>query len=166
MKSYFDARRRLAAFALALPLACLALGIMIAGAFAADDTTVSVAPVYKLLEPYLVMVVGIVVTTALGWIGMLLRSKLGFDLDANMQKTLQDAAMNAAGSVIARMEGPLGNVAIDVHSPLVKQGVDLLLQKVPDAIAHFGLKPDELARIIQGKIGILQATGAPRRNPS
>ena len=46
---------------------------------------------------------------------------------------------------------------------MVKQGVDLLLSKVPDAIAHFGLGPDELARIIQGKIGILQATARLRR---
>ena len=137
----------------------LAVGSVLAGhAFAADDTSVAVAPVYKLLEPYLVMIVGIVVTTAPGWIGVLLKSKLGFDLDANMQKTIQDAAMNAAGSVIARMEGQLGNVAIDVRSPLVKQGVDLLIAKVPDAIAHFGLTPDELAKIVQGKIGILQAS--------
>ena len=143
----------------AIGLLALASGSILAGhAFAADDTSVAVAPVYKLREPYLVMIVGIVVTTALGWIGVLLKSKLGFDLDANMQRTIQDAAMNAAGSVIARMEGQLGNVAIDVRSPLVKQGVDLLIAKVPDAIAHFGLTPDELAKIVQGKIGILQAS--------
>lgn len=151
------------------PLAWLilpaALALSTIAAFAGDDTTVAVAPAYKLLEPYLVMIVGIFVTTALGWIGMMLKSKLGFDLDANMQKTIQDAAMNAAGSVIARMEGPLGSVAIDVRSPLVKQGVDLLITKVPGAIAHFGLTPDDLARIIQGKFGILQAANAPAAKP-
>ena len=42
MKTYFEARRRLAAFALALPLACLALGLMISAAFAGDDTVVHV----------------------------------------------------------------------------------------------------------------------------
>lgn len=145
-------------------LAALVVAFLPLAALAADDTTVNALPVYKLLEPYLVMIVGIVVTTALGWTGMLLKAKLGFDLNANMQKTIQDAAMNAAGSVIARMEGPLGNVKIDVRSPLVKDGVDLLVQKVPEAIAHFGLTPDELAKMIQGKIGILQAS-APAAKP-
>lgn len=142
-------------------LAVLAAASLTLPAFAADDTSVSILPVYKLLEPYLVMIVGIVVTTALGWIGMLIKSRFGIELDASMNAKIQSAAMNAAGAVIARMEGPLGNAAIDLRSPIVKQGVDLLLSKVPDAIAHFGLGPDELARIIQGKIGILQATSSP-----
>jgi len=142
-------------------LAALAVASLALPALAADDTSVSILPVYKILEPYLVMIVGIVVTTALGWIGMLIKSRFGIELDASMNAKIQSAAMNAAGAVVARMEGPLGNAAIDMRSPMVKQGVDLLLSKVPDAIAHFGLGPDELARIIQGKIGILQATGSP-----
>lgn len=142
-------------------LAALAAASLALPALAADDTSVSILPVYKILEPYLVMIVGIVVTTALGWIGMLIKSRFGIELDASMNAKIQSAAMNAAGAVVARMEGPLGNAAIDMRSPMVKQGVDLLLSKVPDAIAHFGLGPDELARIIQGKIGILQATGSP-----
>jgi len=142
-------------------LAALAVASLALPALAADDTSVSILPVYKILEPYLVMIVGIVVTTALGWIGMLIKSRFGIELDASMNAKIQSAAMNAAGAVVARMEGPLGNAAIDLRSPMVKQGVDLLLSKVPDAIAHFGLGPDELARIIQGKIGILQATGSP-----
>ena len=142
-------------------LAALAAASLSLPAFAADDTSVSILPVYKILEPYLVMIVGIVVTTALGWIGMLIKSRFGIELDASMNAKIQSAAMNAAGAVVARMEGPIGNAAIDLRSPMVKQGVDLLLSKVPDAIAHFGLGPDELARIIQGKIGILQSTGSP-----
>ena len=78
-----------------------------------------------------------------------------------MSARIQDAATNAAGAVLARMEGPIGTMAIDLRSPLVKQGVDLLMSKVPDAIAHFGLTPDEVARIVQGKLGVLQA-GAPK----
>ena len=130
-------------------------------AFAADDTSMSVLPLYKLLEPYLVMIVGFVVTTALGWIGMILKARFGIDLDAAMSARIQDAATNAAGAVLARMEGPIGTMAIDLRSPLVKQGVDLLMSKVPDAIAHFGLTPDEVARIVQGKLGVLQAV-APK----
>jgi hypothetical protein len=66
-------------------------------AFAADDTSMSVLPLYKLLEPYLVMIVGFVVTTALGWIGMILKARFGIDLDAAMSARIQDAATNAAG---------------------------------------------------------------------
>lgn len=142
-------------------LAALVAASLALPAIAADDTSVSALPLYKILEPYLVMIVGIVVTTALGWIGMILKARFGIDLDASMNARIQDAATNAAGAVLARMEGPIGTMAIDLRSPLVKQGVDLLMSKVPDAIAHFGLTPDEVARIVQGKLGVLQA-GAPK----
>lgn len=143
--------------ALGATVAALALALCTMPALAADDTTVSVLPLYKIVEPYLVMIVGIVVSAGVGWIGLLLKKRLGVDLDATMNRTIQEAAMNAAGSLVARMEGPIGNIRIDVRSQIVKDGVDLLYAKAPDAIAHFGLTAEELGKIIQGKIGVLQA---------
>lgn len=160
MKTYFEARRRLAAMVLALPLACLAFGLMISAAFAGDDTKVPILPIYKeIVEPLLLAVIYAGVPAILGYAAYLLKKRFGIELDATMNAKIQAAAMNAAGAVVAKFEGPLGNVSIDVRSKLVKDGVDLLLSKVPDAIDHFGLTPEELAKIIQGKIGILQATG-------
>lgn len=165
MNTYIAARRRFAALALALPLAVFALGLMIASAFAGDDTTVNALPLYKILEPYLIMVVGLIVTTALGWIGSIIKARFGIELDASMNAKIQSAAMNAAGAVIAKAEGPIGNLSIDVRSPMVKDGVELLFQKVPDSIEHFGLTADQLAKLIQGKIGILQASAPSPAKP-
>lgn len=152
----------------ALGALALVVGLALAYAFpalAADDTTVNALPVYKILEPYLVMVVGIIVTTALGWIGMIIKSRFGIELDVSMNAKIQAAAMNAAGAVIAKAEGPIGNLSIDVHNKMVKDGVELLASKVPDAIAHFGLSPEKLAVLIQGKIGILQVTAPAAPQP-
>ena len=70
-------------------LAALAVASLALPALAADDTSVSILPVYKILEPYLVAIVGIVVTTALGWIGMLIKSRFGIELDASMNAKIQ-----------------------------------------------------------------------------
>lgn len=144
---------------LALLLLPSLLGLSITGDIAADDTTVQVLPLYKtVVEPIVLTLVGVLVPALLAYLASLLKSKTGIDLDADMRKRVQDAALNAAGSVLAKAEAPIGNLVIDVKHPLVKQGVDLLISKVPDAIAYLGLTPEKLAEIIQGKLGILQAS--------
>lgn len=159
MKTYFEARRRLAAFALALPLACLALGLMISAAFAGDDTVVHVGPLFKaLVEPAIQSFVAVVVAVALAYATRLLKTKTGIELDADARKRVQDAAMNAAGMVLAKIDGPVSNLSFDVKHPLVKEGVDLLMAKVPDALERFGITPEKAAEMILGKIGILQAS--------
>lgn len=123
-----------------------------------STTAVELLPVYKLLEPYLLMLFSVLVSGLLGWVAIVIKSKFGLDIDAHMRETIQTAATNAAGALVAKMEGPLGNVSIDVRSKLVKDGVDMVIAKVPDAINHFKLSPEDLAAIIQAKLGIMQST--------
>lgn len=137
--------------ALAVALALVALPAL------ASDTSVDALPIYKILEPYLVTLVSVVASALVGWVAIVIKNKFGLDIDAHMRETIQTAATNAAGSLIAKMEGPIGNVSIDVKSQIVKDGVDMVIAKVPDAIAYFKLTPEELAAIVQAKIGILQS---------
>lgn len=135
----------------------LALALSAFPALAADDTTVAVLPIYKILEPYLVTLVSVIASALVGWIAIVIKNKFGLDIDAHMRETIQTAATNAAGALVARMEGPIGTISIDVRSKLVKDGVDMVIAKVPDAINHFKLSPEELAAIVQAKLGILQS---------
>lgn len=123
-----------------------------------STTAVELLPVYKLLEPYLLMLFSVLVSALLGWVAIVIKNKFGLDIDAHMRDTIQTAATNAAGSLVAKLEGPIGNASIDVRSQLVKDGVDMVIAKVPDAINHFKLSPEDLAAIIQAKLGIMQST--------
>jgi len=124
----------------------------------ASSTAVDALPIYKILEPYLVTLVSVFASALVGWVAIVIKNKFGLDIDAHMRETIQTAATNAAGALVAKMEGPLGNVSIDVRSRLVKDGVDMVIAKVPDAINHFKLSPEDLAAIIQAKLGIMQST--------
>lgn len=121
-----------------------------------STTAVELLPVYKLLEPYLLMLFSVLVSALLGWVAIVIKNKFGLDIDAHMRDTIQTAATNAAGSLVAKLEGPIGNASIDVRSQLVKDGVDMVIAKVPDAISHFKLSPEDVAALIQAKLGIMQ----------
>lgn len=121
------------------------------------STAVEVLPIYKILEPYLLTLFSVAVSALIGWVAIVIKSKFGLDIDANMRNAVQTAATNAAGALVAKMEGPIGNVSIDVKSQLVKDGADMVIAKVPDAINHFKLSPDDLAALVQAKLGILQS---------
>jgi len=128
-------------------------------AFAADDTIFHVGTLYKsIVEPAVQTFVAVLVASLLAYGTMLLKKKTGIDLDGDARKRVQEAAMNAAGLVLAKFEGPIANLSIDLKHPLVKEGADLLMAKVPDALERSGITPEKAAEIILGKIGILQAS--------
>lgn len=157
MKSYSAARLlRLALLTAVMPFALLAGTVM---AFAGDDTIFHVGTLYKsIVEPAVQTFVAVLFASLLAYGTMLLKKKTGIDLDGDARKRVQEAAMNAAGLVLAKFEGPIANLSIDLKHPLVKEGADLLMAKVPDALERFGITPEKAAEIILGKIGILQAS--------
>ena len=153
-------RKSMAPWAFAvIPYVGLAVVVFAQQAAAVKSTTdVGLLPWYQILEPYLVTVVGIVASTILGWIGILLKQKLGIEVDANLNATLQQAATNAASHAIAGLEGPIGDRQIDVHSELVKRGVDYLQTMIPGKLVQMNMTPDKVAAIVQAKLGALQAS--------
>ena len=152
-------KRSIAPWAFAvIPYVGLAVVVLAQGGAAVKSTTeVSLLPWYQIVEPYLVMATGIVVSTVLGWIGLILKQKLGLDVDANLNASIQQAAVNAASHAIASVEGPIGDRRIDVHSALVKQGVDYMQTMIPGKLIQMGMTPDKVAAIVQAKLGALQA---------
>jgi hypothetical protein len=128
-------------------------------------TTVAAAPFVQTLEPYLVSAIGAVFTVLATWALTLVSKYTGIQVDSVMSERINRSAQNAANFVIASLDGPIGNVSIDVRSPLVAEGVRYMQQHVPDVIAAMGYTPETLAQIVMAKLGAAQVTGTATAKP-
>jgi hypothetical protein len=129
-------------------------------------TQVSVLPLYQIAEPYIMVVFATTFPLLFAWLCYQFQKRTGIKISDSARAQVQQAAFNGAGRILAAQEGPLANVKIDVHSPLVAQEATKVAALVPDALAKIGVTPDAasdvLSSLIAGKVGILQAsTTAP-----
>ena len=127
-----------------------------ASAFAAD-TTVSVLPWYQLAEPYILAAFSAVLSILLGWLVLLIQKKTGLQIDQHARDIVQQAAVNAAGRVLASQEGNIATLKFDVHSPAIAAEVPKLQQSVGASLNKLGITPQRTAELITGKVGQLQA---------
>jgi hypothetical protein len=112
------------------------------------STTVDAGTIYTALLPYLVAAVGAVISVLVGWVLMLAKSKLGISIDDSMRSSLQTAATNAAGLVLNKVGNTLAGKSIDVKHAAIQEAVLYVVKNAPDALAHFGLSPDQVAEKI------------------
>jgi hypothetical protein len=80
------------------------------------------------------------------------RTKL--DLDDHTRAYLDQAlerAVQYAQSSAERLVGPAAS-AIDVHNAVVAHAVNYAVDRVPDALAHFGLTPEALTGMVEARI--------------
>ena len=131
---------RLVAVAFLLSLVCLASAL-------AGDTTVDATTFWGWLMPYVASAIGAVISFLVGWVLVLLKSKLGISIDDSMRDSLQTAATNAAGLLLNKLGNQLPGT-IDVKNQFVADAVNYVLKAAPDAINHFGLTPDAIAQKI------------------
>ena len=127
-------------------------------AHAADaSTTVAVLPLYQLAEPYILYAFGAVFSMLLMWACALFQQRTGIVINQHNRDAVQQAAMNAAGRILAGQEGNVSNMKIDVHSQLIAQEIPKMTTAVGDALNKLGVTPERTADLIAGKIGQLQA---------
>lgn len=143
-------RRRPAAFPVAAA-ACLAIVFFPVLAFAADDTTVPLAPWVAIVKPYLDFLVQDVITLVIvPGIGYAIYRWLGIRIDTRYSDQLSKLMMNAASGLIATGAARVGTAGIDVHSPALKAEADKLISYAPNAVKWFKLTPESVAdRIVQ-----------------
>jgi len=149
-------------FLRALALALIAVAFLGAflGAPAYAQTTVDGGSIFGLVKPYIVELIGLLVTAALAYALKLLKEKTGIDLEAKHRDTIQVAITNAAGLVIAKAGDHMAGMKIDVKNEALAKAVTYVLQAAPDAVSHFGLSPASLREKIEAKIGVLTAPQA------
>lgn len=133
--------------ALGVALAAPVLLLLVANA-ARADALVAAGDIWAGLVPYLAAAIGSLISAAVGWLVYLVNMKLGLSIDDSLRDSLQTAAANAAGLVLAGLGNRLSGMTLDVRSELVADAVNYVLKAAPDAVAHFGLTPEAVAQKI------------------
>ena len=155
MKKYFVA----AALVLCT---CLALSPVVAFAQEVVPNNHSVN-VGQLIAPWLEMLLGavsILITAIVGWIATQIQKRTGIEVEAKHRDALQAALTNAAGLIVAKAQGSLGDRTIDVRHPVIADAITYVNRAAPDAVARFGLTPAQLAEKLVAKLGLVDAGSA------
>lgn len=138
----------MARFILALAVAVIALH-----SYAyAQDTTIPVAPIWRLAEPYIMALLVPLGGAVVGILVDLARKKLNLDIEARHREALQTALTNGAGLVVARVGASIVDSRIDVKHPAIAAAVGYVLDAAPDAIKRFGLSAEQLSEKIAAKV--------------
>jgi len=146
----------------ALALACvacfaLALGLTVANA---QDTTVKVGSLFGSFEPYIRELVGIAVAAVAAFVLKLIYSWTGVTVDARHREAIETFLVNQAGALIAKVGDPLKAMTFDARSQTIAALANEALARIPDAVAYFGLSPDNLAERIKAKVGLIAGAQA------
>lgn len=109
-----------------------------------------------LLETYL-SVLGTLVSAIISWA---LWRFLKIRQDAEARDAIEKFVTNAAGALLAGVRGKTDQIKIEVGSPQIADLATGALRRIPDALKHFGLGPQDLQRRIVEKVGVLTAPGS------
>lgn len=126
-----------------------------------SPTAVDVGGIYGGFRPYIVDIVGSLITLGVGWLLVLLKSKFNLDIDASHRDALQSALTNGAGLALNKLGNSLQGKSIEVGNPAVASAVNLVLKSAPDALAHFGITPQSVAEKIVAKLPQVANTVTP-----
>jgi len=131
---------------------------------APSETTINVG---QLLAPWLqLLIAGVVsaILALLGWVTKVFNDKMNLSGNASVlaiegqaRDTLQSALTNAAGLLVMKLGPKLDGMTIDVKSPLVKDAIVTVNKLAGDAVARFGITPEDIGALVIAKVGVLTA---------
>lgn len=104
------------------------------------------------MQPYIDALVQAAIVGAMGWIGWLLKNKLGVDTDAKQRDALQAFLLNTANSLIAAGAVQMQGKTVTVRSEALAAEVNTAITRIPDALKHFGLDAPSAAGLLKDKI--------------
>ncbi|MDZ5448974.1 hypothetical protein [Labrys sp. ZIDIC5] len=134
---------------------------LVAPAWAADDTTVSLGGLVTALLPYFEAAVAALLTALIAWAAQAIQKWLGIQLDQSSRDALHSAAMTGVNMALSRLSQSAANLTFDAKSAVIAQAIEWVESSVPDALKHFGLTPEQLEALIESKLGIAAAAAAP-----
>lgn len=130
------------------------------------STAVAATPLVEALQPYVVAIVGALITAAGGILFAALKG-VGVAVADAYQKQIEQACANEAGKLIAAAADNLAAKSITVGSPGIAAAANAIVAAsspvLAKAVTATGLTPERAASIILGQLGKLQAqmTSAP-----
>ena len=112
------------------------------------------------LQPYVDAIVQALVASMIGWVLWLLKTKLNINIDQGHAEALTRFVQGRANSLIADGFVKMDGAQIQVNSTALASETNLALSMVPDAMAHFGVTPEQLAAKIKDAIPQVPAGAA------
>ena len=121
---------------------------------------------YAALEPYLVQLAGAILVWIVSWFAFQVKRWIGLTITAAQESTLEQTASNAATHALAKLQGPINTLAIDIKSPVVTEAVNYLFSHANEAVIYaqqnFGFTPEMFRELVLAKLGEAQVlSGSP-----
>lgn len=158
---------RLAVAAVLIAAAWLVLSPLAAPvALAAEPggTTVSLAPLWSAVQPYIVDLASALVTLAVTVIATQVRRWTGVQIEAASRAALHSALQSGVDRAIGALGNAAGNLTIDMRSSVAAQAVTWAETSVPDAIRRLGATPEALTALAEAKLGAAIASSTTNVN--
>lgn len=133
-------------------------------AFAQDATPDTIINLGDIVSPWLQLIftaASVIIPAAALWAAAELRRRTGITIEASHRDAFQTALTNAAGLLLAKAGDAANGIKIDARNPAIKEAVLYVNKSAPDALAYFGLSPDQIAEKIAAKIGTMTASSPP-----
>lgn len=126
----------------------------------ASDTVVSFGGFVAALLPYVVEILTVLVLALAAWVAKTLKTKFDVDIsdtllaiEAKHRVTLHSALTTGINMALDKAGVDLANLTVDVKFKLAKDAVEWVLTKgAADAVDHFGLTPEAVAKMALGKL--------------
>ena len=121
------------------------------------STAVSLGPIVQALDPLINAVVTAVVGTMATLALVTWNRWLGKKTTQDQKDAVQKAAATEAGIMVAEASDNLAGRSISVTNPTVAVAANRIIAALPAAVAATGVTPADVARLVTGEIGRLQA---------
>jgi hypothetical protein len=119
---------------------------------------VSAAPIVAVVAPYVVQIAIILIPFVFAWLAHEARRYAGVQIQQAALDKIDAWAEAEAGALVAAAADNLATREINVGSPIVAVIASRMAKALPEDLAAAGLSAADVATIIAGKIGKLQAS--------
>jgi hypothetical protein len=120
-------------------------------------STISLAPLGAIAQPFIEAVVGAVVSVAVTWVTVLLHKYLGVVFTKAEIAAIDRAVTAKAGKWVAQEANGWATKSVTVENPFVAFAASEVIKDLPREIAANNITPDAVKEGIVAKIAALQA---------
>lgn len=126
------------------------------------DTAVHVGYLWPTLQPFVVELIGTILTGLFTWLSIRIHKWIGVQIDEKHMRALHSAAMTGLNLALTKAGTAASALTINTRSATVAEAANWMISSVPDALAHFGLsdpsKADKLLDFVSGKLGAIESS--------
>lgn len=122
------------------------------------SASIAVSSLVADVAPYVISIAGVIIPLIVTMAYNKLHQLTGIEVSKAQLAKLDTFAKAEAGALIAASKTNLAGVAIPVGSPMIAWAADRVIDALPKILADVGLAPRDVATMIAGHIGTMQAS--------